>query len=70
MFVKFNTVVNKDDLKIERLGNDIFIFRPNSEYERKNIQEVSFDYVKNYDELEEILKNRNESIADFLIKRV
>lgn len=70
MFVKFNTVVNRKDIKIERLGDYVYIFRPNKEYEKKHISELSYMHIKHYNEFEEILKSRNESAADYLLKRV
>ena len=70
MFVKFNTVVNRKDIKIERLGDEVYIFRPNQEYEKKHIRELSFTHVQHYNEFEEILRNRNEGIAEFLLNRV
>lgn len=70
MFVKFNTVVNRKDIQIERLGDYVYIFRPNKEYEKKHIRELSYMHIKHYNEFEEILRNRNESAADYLLKRV
>ena len=70
MFVKFNTVVNRKDIKIERLGDEVYIFRPNQEYEKKHIRELSFTHVQHYNEFEEILRNRNEGVAEFLLNRV
>lgn len=70
MFVKFNTIVNRKDIQIERLNDDIYIFRSNKEYEKKHISELSYMHINNYGELEEIIKNRNENMADYLLKRV
>lgn len=70
MFVNFNTVVNRKELKIERLGDYVYIFRPNQEYEKKHIRELSFTHVQHYNEFEEILRNRNEGVAEFLLNRV
>lgn len=70
MFIKFNTVVNRKDIQIERLGDEVYIFRPNQEYEKKHISELSYMHIKHYNEFEEILRNRNESAADYLKKRV
>lgn len=70
MFVKFNTVVNRKDIQIERLGDEVYIFKPNKEYEKKHISELSYMHIKHYNEFEEILRNRNESAAEFLLKQV
>lgn len=70
MIVKFNTVVNRKDIQIERLGDEVYIFKPNKEYEKKHIRELSFTHVQHYNEFEEILRNRNESAAEFLLKQV
>lgn len=70
MFIKFNTILNKDNIQIERLGDEVYIFRPNKEYEKKHISELSYMHIKHYNEFEEILKSRNESAADYLLKRV
>lgn len=70
MFIKFNTILNKDNIQIERLGDEVYIFRPNQEYEKKHISELSYMHIKHFSEFEEILKSRNESAADYLLKRV
>lgn len=70
MFIKFNTIINTNELTVERLNDDVYIFRPNKEYEKKHISEAALMNVQTYSELEEILKNRNENIADYLLKRV
>lgn len=64
MIVPFETLIKEESLVVERLEDELFIFRPNRQMKKIFIWDLAGSHIKHFSDFEIIARNNNENIAN------